>query len=102
MLALGEYMQTRVHWVHTYKGEKASIVSFVVSRKRLNMFRWILPPIILALAVYPFLNKVVDMISLLTTSSNKNVKENCVLIILEVTSDAENGIKQLTLHGNIR
>jgi len=50
------------------------------------MFRWILPPIILALAVYPFLPK----------------QENCVLLILEVASDAENVVKQLTSHGNIR
>jgi len=51
-----------------------------------NMFRWILPPIILALAVYPFLPK----------------QENCVLLILEVASDAENVVKQLTSLGNIR
>jgi len=50
------------------------------------MLRWILPPIALALAVYPFLPK----------------QGNCVLIILEVASSAENVMKQLTSHGNIR
>jgi len=50
------------------------------------MLRWIFPPIILALALYPFLPK----------------QEKCVLIILEVASDAENVIKQLTFNGNIR
>jgi len=50
------------------------------------MLRWILPPIILALAVYPFLPK----------------QETCVLLILEVSPDGENVIQQLMSRGNIK
>ena len=53
---------------HTYKGEKApanthkvpSYCESLILWHQEKMLRWILPPIILALAVYPFLPKQVD------------------------------------------